>query len=170
MRQIANPAGLRMLEAVIHVIDNKSEVKKILKEINDARDEANTKIAAVGKIEDINSLRKQAEESLQEAINTLDNAKSEADKILGKAGAKAIKEKERQKRADEILKAADAREEKLNAREKSIASRESELQEMMDRAAASHTEAMELKSKADELMVEANERLNRFKQFAASVQ
>ena len=60
MEQIANPAGLRVLEALVDLIKNASSVDKILTEIHKARDEANKRIAIVGDISDIERLRNEA--------------------------------------------------------------------------------------------------------------
>ena len=170
MNHITNPAGLRVLESLISLIENKSEIKKVLAELNGARDEANARIAVVGKISEIGKLKTQAETALAEAINTLDGAKAEADKILGKAGDKAKREKARQKRADEILKTADDRKAVLDRREETVTARETELQALMNQTTTLQAEATELKTQADALMVEENKRLDQFKNFAARIQ
>lgn len=170
MERIANPAGLRVLESLISLISDKDKIGKVLDEIHAARDEANVRIAAVGKIGEIGKLRTRAEEALAEAIDTLDGAKAEAEKILGEAGAKAKTEKARQKRADAILAAADDRKAALDNRDELVTARETELQSEMDRTTTLHAEATDLKVKADALIIEANERRERFKNFAATIQ
>ena len=169
MEQIANPAGLRVLESLIHLVENKKEIKKVLAEINEARDDANEKIAVVGKIRDIERIRNQAVSELHEASDTLAKAKREAETLLKKAGVKATSQKEKQRRAAEILSAQEARDQTLAARESSVTAREQELQAHMDQAKSLHAEATGLKATADELMTKANEQLAVFRQAAASI-
>jgi chromosome segregation ATPase len=170
MQAIESPAGLRVLSSLIDLIDNKSAIKKVIAEIDDKIEEANAKIAVVGKISEIGKLRTQAQEAFSEAINTLDNAKSEAKSIVGKAKGKAGKETARQKHADQILAAADAREEKLTGREQSIGAREVELQRLMDQNRAAQKEARALKASAEELIASAEAKLAAFENFASKLQ
>ncbi len=169
MNQITNPAGLRVLESLVDFVNNKKEIEKVLTTIHAARDEANERIAVVGKIGDIDRLNGQAATLRQEAQSALGDAKREAESILRKAGVKAMGEKEKQRQAAEILKAADAREKKLDARETSVTAREKELQEHMDQTAVSHKEATELKGVAEELIAKANEQLALFKSVASQL-
>jgi len=170
MRELGSPAGLRMLESLVYIIDNKDNVKSIIKDITKIRDEANAKIAVVGKIGEIDKLRTKAATALKEAEAELADAKAKAKGILGKAGSNAAKEKRRQARADEILSASEAREKKLDSRETRVAARESELQSYMNQAETLQNEAMALKSKADELIAEADKRLEKFNRFASQMQ
>ena len=169
MEQITNPAGLRVLGSLIQLVENKAEIKKVLAELNQARDEANKKIAVVGTIREIDSLKSEAETLLAEADNTLAQAKREAETLLKKAGVKATSQKEKQRRAAEILSAQEARDQTLAARESSVTAREQELQAHMDQAKSLHAEATGLKATADELMAKANEQLAVFRQAAASI-
>ena len=132
MNYIDNPAGLRVLTSLVDLINNSKEVEKVLDEINKARDEANKKIAVVGKIKDIVELRGKAAAALEEAEGALAKAKREADVILGQAGSTAAAEGARQKRADEIFAAAEDREKALDARASKLADGERELQGKMD--------------------------------------
>ena len=169
MREIRQPAALRGAVALLGLIENRNEARKLLDEINGARDEANAAIATYGKAKDIDKLRAKAATDLQEAEATLAAAKADADAIVGKAGKDAAKEKARQDRADRILRGAKDMELELNAREKTIAARENELQAHMDEAAAVHKEATKLKAKADKLVEEADKRRAKFDRFADEI-
>jgi hypothetical protein len=134
MKQIANPAGLQVLGALVELIRNTDEVEKVLAEINQARDAANEKIAVVGSIEEIERCSEQAADSLHEAKDTLARAKREANMILGEAGAAAAGEKEKRRRADALVEEYKTRLAELEAREAKVKARELEMQEDMDRA------------------------------------
>lgn len=169
MNEIANPAGLRVLGSLIQFIENKGEIKKVLAEISAARDEANEKIRLVGKIKDIDALKRRAEGASRAAEDALSAAKAEAEDILRKAGAKATSEKEKQRKAREVLKAQEARDTELEARERSVTAREQELQAHMDRTSTLQQEASELKTRADELIAKAEEQLALFQSVASQV-
>jgi hypothetical protein len=134
MEQVANPAGLRVLEALVDLIKNAGAVDKILAEIRKARDDANERIAVVGNIEDIEKCSEQAADSLQEARDTLDSAQQKADVILKKAGDQADAEQEKQRRADAIVAAYEAKAAELESREAKVAAREQEVQEDLNQA------------------------------------
>jgi len=170
MEQISNPAGLRVLDSLIQLITNKTEVKKILEEIESARQAANERIKIVGTIKQIEARDVESRAMLAEAESTLQSAKSEADKILGKAGTKAAAEKAKQKKAREILQAQEDRDAQLDARERSVTAREQELQAQMDQAAVQHQEAVAMREQADVKMAEAESKLKAFQEVVARMQ
>ena len=169
MRHIANPSGLESLSALVELIRNAKEVEKVLAEIEAARVEANEKIAAVGKIEEIEALQNSTRLLYEAAQTDLDDAKREAKRILGKAGTEAAAEKERQKRADEILADADDREKRIRSREAFIKDREAELTDYVNQTKALEAEAAALKVQAEEKIAEADRTLERIKQFADQI-
>ncbi len=127
MDTLPNPTGLRFLESLIKLLRNPDEIEKVLATIHKARDEANEKIAVVGKIADIERFRNEAVALLEEATSTLSNAEQKANVILQEAGARADAEQEAQGRADTLiaayqtkLKALEKREDKVTAREQEI--------------------------------------------------
>ena len=170
MRHIQNPAGLRALESLIQFITDKDSIAKVLRQIHDARDEANAKIAVVGKIDEIDALNAKASEALAEASIELTDAKTQAKRILGKAGKDAAAEKARQNRADSILAAQEARDRDLTTQETNVAARESELQVLMDQVRTQRTEVTELEAQAEALITKANEQLAAFERFSNSLQ
>jgi len=170
MRQLPNLAGLQVLDSLVRIVENKSEIKKVIAEIREAHDEANAKIVAAGKIRDIDLALSEASRDRAEAARELGRAKQEAAALRGEAGEAARAEKERQRRADEILAGQQKASRQLAAREKRIAARESELQAQMDAAKAEHAEAMELKARADEVLAESEEKLKVFRRAAAQLQ
>ncbi|GAF92360.1 unnamed protein product, partial [marine sediment metagenome] len=95
MDLITNPAGLRVLDSLIQLITNKKEIEKVIAEIDAAREKANVRIAAVGKIDDIDKLNAEAAGELRLAVDTLADAKAEATKILRSAGVKATSHKQK---------------------------------------------------------------------------
>lgn len=157
------------MSALVELIRNAKEVEKVLAEIEAARVEANEKIAAVGKIEDIAVLQNSARSLYEAAQTDLDDAKREAKRILGKAGTEAAAEKERQKRADEILADADDREKRIRSREAFIKDREAELTDYVNQTKALEAEAAALKVQAEEKIAEADRTLERIKQFADQI-
>ena len=127
MDTLQNPTGLRFLESLIKLLRNPDELKNIIATIHKARDEANEKIAVVGKIADIERFRNEAVALLEEATSTLSNAEQKANVILQEAGARADAEQEAQGRADTLiaayqtkLKALEKREAKSTAREQGV--------------------------------------------------
>jgi len=170
MELISNPAGLRVLDSLIQLITNKAEIEKIIASINAARDEANAKIAVVGTIEDVEKLQDKAQKAVVEAVTTLAEAKAEANKLLGKAGSKAAKQREELRRAREILKGQEERDAQLDARERNVSARENELQALLDQASTQHREATEMKELADAKMAEAESKLKAFREVVARMQ
>ena len=134
MNQIQNPAGLRVLESLVGLINNADEVDKILASIRKARDEANEKIAVVGKIKDVDRLRGQAAEALEKATSTLSDAEAKADGILKKAGDAAVIAQEKQLRADGVTAAYEKKMAALESRETRVTAREEGLQTDLDQA------------------------------------
>ncbi len=127
MDTLQNPSGLRLLESLIKLLRNSDEIEKVIATIHKARDEANEKIAVVGKIADIERFRNEAVALLEEATSTLSNAEQKAKVILQEAGARADAEQEAQGRADTLiaayqtkLKALEKREAKITAREQAV--------------------------------------------------
>jgi hypothetical protein len=170
MDLITNPAGLRVLDSLIRLITDKKEVAKVIAEIDEAREKANVRIAAVGKIGDIDRLVDAVAVNLQESIVTLADAKTEAAGILRKAGVKATSERQKQKEASNILERQESRDAALTAREQSVGAREVELQRAMDQAAELQLEATELKATADERMEEAQKQLKILERAIAQIQ
>jgi hypothetical protein len=167
MDLITNPAGLRVLDSLIRLITDKKEVAKVIAEIDEAREKANVRIAAVGKIGDIDRLNAEANKALYEAGIALAEAKAEAADILRKAGAKATSHTQKQREAKKILERQESRDAALTAREQSVGAREVELQGAMDQAAELQLKATALQAGADELMEKANRQLEVFEQAIA---
>ena len=169
MQHIANPSGLVALESLIHVIENKKKIQDVLDDINKARDEANERIAIVGKVEDIERLASQAITDLSEAAGVLSAAKREAASILTKAGVKSQTEKERQRVASEVLERQEARAADLARSEAGLVEREAVLLLRENEATLALREAKALSEHSAELIAEAEGKLKALREFAAKV-
>ncbi len=169
MNEIQIPAGLRVLESIVDIVNNRSEIGKVIASIHKARDEANDAIKLVGTVKQIEKLRIKAEKDAGDASVVLLKANRKADVILGKAGEDAANEKARQARANSILQAEESRGTALDKREKLVGARETELQDYMDETKALRKEADTLMHQAGELNSKATEQMAMFKRFAATV-
>jgi hypothetical protein len=152
---------------LIDLVTDKDRVAKAIKEINDARDEANAALAAVGTIKQIEKDglaaaqdRTQAAESVTEArtqaAGIMKRAKAQSEKSLNACNAAAAHVKEREEAADR--------------KERNVAAREKELQKAMDSAGRKLKTAEKLKGEADALTSEAERQLAIFKNAASRVQ
>ena len=134
MDTLQNPTGLRLLESLIKLLRNSDELEKIIATIHKARDEANEKIAVVGKIADIERFRNEAVALLEEATSTLSSAEQKAKVILQEAGARAHAEQAAQGRADTLIATYKTQLEALESREAKVAEREQEIRDDLGQA------------------------------------
>ena len=134
MDTLPNPTGLRFIESLIKLLRNPDKLEKIIATIHKARDEANEKIAVVGKIADIERFRNEAVALLEEATSTLSNAEQKANVILQEAGARADAEQAAQGRADTLIAAYQTKLKAVEKREAKIAAREQEVRDDLAQA------------------------------------
>ncbi len=166
MHEIEMPAGLHLLGALVDVVENKATIKKVIDEVRSVITEANTKIAVVGKIKDIERLHGKADVALKDANTALLDATREAATIKSKATGSA---RAKQRKADKAMDEAEALEVDIKRREKSCDAREKELQKHMNASAKLQKEASELKASADELIEKANAQLAIFQGAASQI-
>ncbi len=164
---IAEPAGLRVLSSLIDLVTDKNEVAKVIKAINEARDEANEAIKVVGTIKQIDALSRDASEDRATATVELTKAKVKAKGIVskGEADAAALIEGNQV-----IVNVANARGQELNRREIAVSAREKELQKTMDSAGRKLKTAEKLKDQADALTIEAERQLEIFRSATSQAQ
>jgi len=170
MQHIDNPAGLGFLESLMYFIKNEKEISKVLAEIHTARDDANVRIAAVGKIGDIESLVAQAQADRSEASGALSDAKRDAASMLQKAGVKSQTEKARQAEAAEVLSRQEERNADLDTRERGMVEREEVLREREIDAGELATKAETQLSKARALSAETDAKLETLRAALAQVE
>ncbi|MCH7643402.1 MAG: hypothetical protein IH974_01080 [Myxococcales bacterium] len=134
MDTLQNPTGLRFIESLIKLLRNSDEIEKALATIHKARDEANERIAVVGKIADIERFRNEAVALLEEATGTLSNAEKKANAILQEAGARADAEQKAQGRADTLIAGYQTKLKALEKREDEVGKREQEVRDDLAQA------------------------------------
>jgi F0F1-type ATP synthase membrane subunit b/b' len=165
MKNIRLPSGFAEVAALVQLIEDKAEIKKVLDSIKKATDAANERIEMVGKVKDIENLNAKARKALNEASAKRAAAEAEAVSIVEAAQNTANKELDAARSAIESAQAGSRKvQQRLLDREKKVAAREAEVQKQMDAAAKLDREAQTLKAKATELQAKAEANMARFKE------
>lgn len=140
--------GVKDLFTLLEFLKDAEKFAERLSAMEKVRDEINALVEAVGKVEEIERLRIQADTDrgnarliLEEANAESANAKVQADSVLAQARAKAeeelraavVKREQSEAHARQILADLNSRESALNAREKALQQREDEASALFKR-------------------------------------
>ncbi len=159
------PRGIGELEALIHLIENKDAVKKVIEEIQKATKVANDRIELVAKAKDIEKMQSATRTELTQAIKAKEKAEVESEALLYQTNLELATLRSEHEAAITKEKATiKDRQAAVAKREKEVVAREQSVQDTMNAAKTLNLEATALKETADLLIAKAEENLKLFKE------